>query len=294
MKEAFWMAYSASARARGGDFLAGLRRFAANRAALAGLLILAFVALVGLLGPALYPVDPFAIVATPMAPPGPGAPLGADYLGRDVLAGLIDGARVTVFIGVSAALCTALIGTLIGATAGFYGGKVDAALMRLTEFFQVLPPLLLSMVLVTLFSPSLFVVILSIGVVNWTGTARVVRAEFLRLKRQDFVLAERAIGSGNTEIIFRVILPNALPSLIVVITLQIGVAILFAAALSFLGLTDPNVMTWGLMIGESRPYIWETWWAVSFPGLAIFLTVLAVSLFGDGLNEALNPRLRRR
>ncbi len=281
-------------RKPGSGFSQGLRRFAENRAALAGLIVLLLIALMGFIGPLVYPVNPFAIVATPMAPPGDGAPLGADYLGRDVLAGILAGARVSLFIGISATFCTAIIGTVTGSIAGYYGGKADTILMRITEFFQVLPPLLLSMVLVTLFSPSVLTVILSIGLVNWIGTARIVRAEFLRIKGEGYVLAERAMGAKNGRIIFRVILPSALPSLIVVTTLQIGIAILFAAALSFLGLTDPNVMTWGLMIGQSRPFIWQTWWAVTFPGIAIFMTVLSVSLIGDGLNEALNPRLRPR
>ena len=177
--------------------------------------------------------------------------------------------------------------------AGFYGGWVDAVLMRVTEFFQVLPPLLFAMVLVTMLSPSLVTVALSIGLVSWPGVARLTRGEFLKIREREFVLAARSIGARNRRIIWRVILPNALPSLIVTATLTIGVAILFEAGLSYLGLSDPNIMSWGFMIGSSRDYIFESWWAVTFPGIAIFLTVLAVSLVGNGLTDALNPKLRQ-
>jgi peptide/nickel transport system permease protein len=220
--------------------------------------------------------------------------LGTDYLGRDVLASLIHGGRVTLMVGVVAAMLSVSIGITLGASAGFYGGRVDAVLMRITEFFQVLPALLFAMVVVTLFSPTLVTVTLAIGVVSWTGTARLTRAEFMKIRNLEFVRAERAIGARNARLIWRVILPNAFPPLVVSATLAVGSAILFEAGLSFMGLSDPNLMSWGLMIGSSRPYILTTWWAVTFPGLTIFVTVLAVSLIGDGLNDALNPKLRER
>ena len=166
--------------------------------------------------------------------------------------------------------------------------------MRITEFFQVLPALLFAMVVVTLFSPTIVTVTIAIGIVIWPSTARLTRAEFMKVKGLDFVRAEQAIGAGNPRIMWKVILPNALPPLIVSATLAVGGAILFEAGLSFLGLGDPNQMSWGLMIGSSRQYILTSWWAVAFPGAAIFVTVLAVSLIGDGLNDALNPKLRER
>ena len=166
--------------------------------------------------------------------------------------------------------------------------------MRITEFFQVLPALLFAMVVVTLFSPTLLTVTVAIGIVSWTGTARLTRAEFMKIRGLEFVRAERAIGAGDARIIWKVILPNAFPPLVVSATLAIGVAILFEAGLAFLGLGDPNQMSWGLMIGSSRQYVLASWWAVTFPGAAIFITVLAVSLIGDGLNDALNPKLRER
>jgi peptide/nickel transport system permease protein len=220
--------------------------------------------------------------------------LGTDYLGRDLLIGLVYGGRATLLVGVVAAFLSVFIGIVVGALAGYYGGWIDEALMRITEFFQVLPTLLFAMVLVTLFSPTLWTISIAIGVVSWTGTARLARGEFLRLKQLDYILAERVIGAGNGRIIWRVILPNAVAPLIVSATLAIGTAILFEAGLSFLGLGDPNNMSWGLMIGNNRPYILAAWWAVTLPGVAIFLTVLAVSLIGDGLNDAFNPRLRER
>jgi peptide/nickel transport system permease protein len=268
--------------------------FARNPSAVAGVLLLAAILAVTIFGPMAMEADPFEIAGAPMTPPGADALLGTDYLGRDVLTGMVYGGRATLLVGVVAAVLSMAIGLTVGALAGYYGGWVDETLMRITEFFQVLPTLLFAMVLVTLFSPSLATIAVAIGVVSWTGTARLARGEFLRLKRREYVLAERVIGAGDARIIWRVILPNALAPLIVSATLAIGMAILFEAGLSFLGLGDPNIMSWGLMIGSNRPYILTAWWAVTLPGAAIFLTVLAVSLIGDGLNDALNPNSRGR
>lgn len=271
-----------------------LRVFARNPSALAGVLLLAVILAVTIFGPMIMQADPFEIAGAPMTPPGADAMLGTDYLGRDVLTGMVYGGRATLLVGVVAAVLSMAIGLTVGALAGYYGGWIDETLMRITEFFQVLPTLLFAMVLVTLFSPSLATISVAIGVVSWPGTARLARGEFLRLKRREYVLAERVIGAGDARIIWRVILPNALAPLIVSATLAIGMAILFEAGLSFLGLGDPNIMSWGLMIGSNRPYILTAWWAVTLPGAAIFLTVLAVSLIGDGLNDALNPNSRGR
>lgn len=271
-----------------------LRVFARNPSALAGVLLLAVILAVTIFGPIIMEADPFEIAGAPMTPPGADAMLGTDYLGRDVLTGMVYGGRATLLVGVVAAVLSMAIGLTVGALAGYYGGWIDETLMRITEFFQVLPTLLFAMVLVTLFSPSLATISVAIGVVSWPGTARLARGEFLRLKRREYVLAERVIGAGDARIIWRVILPNALAPLIVSATLAIGMAILFEAGLSFLGLGDPNIMSWGLMIGSNRPYILTAWWAVTLPGAAIFLTVLAVSLIGDGLNDALNPNSRGR
>jgi peptide/nickel transport system permease protein len=235
------------------------------------------------------------MVDEPLLRPGEGGHLlGTDNLGRDLFIAIVYGARVTMAVGGAAAGITLFIGLTIGAMAGFYRGWVDEVLMRVTEFFQVLPPLLLAMVLVALFSPTLETVAISIGVVSWTGVARLARAEFLRLREQEFVKAARSIGARDRRIIWLVIMPNALPPLIVNAALTVGIAILFEAALSFLGLSDPNVMSWGKLIGDNRDYLLDAPWTVTFPGVAIFLTVLAMSLIGDGLTDAFNPKLRER
>ena len=272
-----------------------LRMFLRNPSAIVGLVLLFFVLAIAIAGPWVFPADPFEIRTAPLTPPfSEDAWLGSDYLGRDVLTTLIYGGRATLMVGGVAATLSVIIGITLGAFAGYYGGRVDAVLMRITEFFQVLPALLFAMVVVTLFSPTLITVTIAIGIVSWTGTARLTRAEFLKFRGLEFVRAERAIGARDARIIWKVILPNALPPLIVSATLAVGAAILFEAGLSFLGLGDPNQMSWGLMIGSSRQYVLSCWWAVTFPGLAIFVTVLAVSLIGDGLNDALNPKLRER
>lgn len=274
---------------------AAFRMFIRNPSAVAGLIILGIVILVSVIGPWLYEVDPFDIVAAPMTPPlDEDAWLGTDYLGRDVLTTLIYGGRVSLVVGLVAALLSVAIGITVGALSGYYGGRIDDVLMRITEFFQVLPSLLFAMVVVSLFGPTLTTVTIAIGIVSWPGTARLTRGEFLKYRGLEFVRAERAIGARDGRIIWKVILPNALPPLVVSAALAVGIAILFEAGLAFLGLGDPNVMSWGLMIGSSRQYVLSSWWAVTFPGLAIFVTVLAVNLIGDGLNDALNPKLRER
>ena len=236
------------------------RAFVANPAALAGLVMLGAMVAAVIVGPGLYGVDALEIVAPPLSAPDGEALFGTDYLGRDILAAVL------------------------------LGGRVDAGLMRVTEFFQVLPALLFAMVVVMLFRPSLVTVALSIGIVSWTGTARLARAEFMRLKGLEFVEAARAEGATDLRIVFRVILPNGMAPLIVSATLAVGAAMLFEGGLSFLGLGDPNVITWGRMIGQNRSYLLDAWWTVTFPGLALFVTVLSVALLGDGINDALDPR----
>ncbi len=269
--------------------------FRRDHAAMAGLLVLMLVLIAGLAGPYVYSGDPFEMVWAPFTTPGTdGFVLGTDYLGRDLLVMLIHGARVSIAIGLSAAFLTVVIGITVGALAGFYRGWVEELLMRLTEFFQVLPTLLFSMVIVALFGASLPMITLAIGIVSWPPVARITRAEFMRIRELEYVTAARACGVSNVKIILQVILPNALPPIIVQAALMVGSAILFEAGLSFLGLTDPNVVSWGQIIGSNRQYILDSSYTVTIPGLAIFVTVLAISLVGDGLNDALNPKLRKR
>lgn len=265
-----------------------------NAAAALGLGLLASILGSAIVGPAVYRTDPWERVGRRFEPPASRFALGTDHAGRDVLAGMMTGARTSLLVGCAAAALMLLIGVSIGAAAGYWGGALDEALMRITEFFQILPAFLFAMVLVSILSPRLVTIILAIGVSNWPGTARLVRAEFLSLRERDFVAAARALGVGDARIIVREILPNALPPVIVNASLTVGTAILFEAGLSFLGLQDPNVMSWGYMIGSSRLYLREAWWTVTFPGLAILAAVLSLSLFGDWLNDMLNPRLRER
>lgn len=271
-------------------------QFLRNKPAVAGLVLLIVIVGFVLYGHFLFNADPYRIVWGPLTAPGEreGIPLGTDFLGRDIFVLLLKGGGPTMAVGLSAALLTVVIGIAMGALAGYFGGWVDDLLMRLTEFFQVLPALLFAMVLVTLFAPSLVTISFAIGIVSWPGTARLTRAEFLRIRELEYVTAARSIGAGNSRIIWKVILPNALPPLIVSAALTVGVAILFEAGLSFLGLGDPNTISWGQMIGQNRNFLLEAWWPVAIPGLAIFFTVFAVSLVGDGLNDAFNPKLRSR
>ncbi len=271
-----------------------VRLFCRNYTALFGLIVVIIFIFTGIFGPFLMPADPFEPVAPPLTAPGEYGLLGTDYLGRDVFTGIIYGTRLTLVIATAATLVTVLIGITVGAIAGFYGGLIDNILMRITEFFQVLPPLVFSMVLVAVFSTDLVVVVLAIAVTTWTTEARLTRAEFLKIREREYVLSAKAVGARNWRIITRVILPNAMPPLVIAITLRIGITIIYEAALSFLGLTDPDTMTWGKMIGLSRDFFFDAWWTVTFPGLAILLVVLCIALIGDGLNDAFNPKLRGR
>jgi peptide/nickel transport system permease protein len=273
-----------------------LKMFLRSPAAIVGSCLLLLIMVFTFVGPHLYRVDPLEMVSTPFMEPftEEAAWLGTDQLGRDVLAGLVNGGAMTLAVGALAACLSLLIGITLGAVAGFYGKWIDLLLMRVTEFFQVLPALLFAMVIVTLFAPSIATIAIAIGVVSWTGVARLTRGEFLRLKTLEFILAERAAGAKTSRLIWRVILPNALAPLLVSATFAVGAAILFEAGLSYLGLGDPNVWSWGRMIGDGRQYVLDAWWVVTWPGLLIFLTVLSITLVADGLNQALNPKLRDR
>ena len=269
--------------------------FIANRAALVAMVVLMAIILAAIIGPMVYKTDPFEMVWAPFTPPGTeGFILGTDYLGRDLLAGLLHGGRVSITIGLVAALMSVFIGISFGAFAGYYRGYVEEVLMRITEFFQVLPTVLFSMVIVALFGASLQMITIAIGLVSWTAVARITRGEFLRIRELEYVTASRSAGATDLKLIFQVILPNALPPIIVQAALMVGSAILFEAGLAFLGLSDPNVVSWGQIIGSNRLYILDASYTVTVPGLAIFITVLAISLIGDGLNDALNPKLRSR
>lgn len=266
-----------------------------NRAAVLGLVLLGAVLLLTCVGPLVYPVDPFEMVAPPMSAPGEyGLICGSDYLGRDIFAGIIAGGKATMAVGGFATLVTLCIGITIGALAGYRQGIWDELLMAGHGILSGVA------------SPSacdgcggpVQPLADQRGRIHrhceLAAGRRVTRAEFMRIKEMDYVAAARTMGAGNATIMCRVILPNAIPPLVIVATLTISSAILFESGLSFLGLGDPNIMTWGMIIGSNKDYIMNSWWAVTFPGLAIFLVVLAIGLIGDGINDAFNPRLRRR
>ena len=271
-------------------------KFSHNRGAVIGLVLMAIVCLVALLAPLVFPESPWKMVQRPFLPPFENGAflLGTDTLGRDVAAGLAHGARISILVGFVSTLVALLIGVPIGALAGYNGGLVDDALMRLTELFQTVPSFALAIVLVAIFQPSVVSIIGAIAVVSWPPVARLVRGEVLSLRTREYVEAATVVGQSHLTIIVRQILPNALSSIIALASLMVATAILLESSLSFLGLGDPNVMSWGYMIGASRTVIRQAWWLSFFPGLAILLTVLALNLIGEGLNDAFNPRLVRR
>ncbi len=273
---------------------AALARFARNKLAVVGAALLACLLLLVALSPLLYPGDPFRLAGPALQPPGRAFLLGTDTLGRDVAAGIAHGARTSLLVGICATLAAIVFGTLVGGLAGYHRGTVEGVLMRLTEFFQTIPSFVLAILIVAILSPSVTTEILAIATVSWPAVARLVRGEFVSLGAREFVLACQGLGAGDARIIFRHLLPNCMSSVIPVGSLLIGTSILLEAGLAFLGLGDPNVMSWGLIISAGRSVLRSAWWICTFPGIAILVTVLAINLAGDGLNEALNPRLRER
>ena len=268
------------------------RRFLRRRSTAIGLCILVVVTAVALFGPSQFPQGPFSMVAKPFMPPSGDYLLGTDMLGRSVMAGIVYGARTSLVIALSATALAILLGAFIGALAGYYGGWLDEALMRFTETFQTIPFFIFAILLVAVLAPSVGSVVTAIAVVTWAPMARLVRGEFMALRNREFVQACVGVGMGDVRIMLGQILPNCLPSIIVTGSLMVATAILTESALSFLGLSDPNVMSWGYMIGAGREFLQRAPWLCAIPGVAILVTVLAVNLVGDGLNDALNPRLR--
>jgi peptide/nickel transport system permease protein len=269
-----------------------LRAFLRNPTFIAGLLILGFFVLVALFADVLVPGDPQDMVAQPLLWPGddPQYLLGTDSLGRDVLAQLVYGTRASLLVGVAAAAIGLAIGMVVGSLAGFFGGWVDTLLMRFVELFQTTPTFLLVIVILVIVEPSLPTIALAIGLASWPTVARLVRAQFRSLREADFVMAARSLGYSRARIIVQEILPNALPPVIVAASVMIANAILTEAGLSFLNMRDPNIISWGGMIGDGRDQLRTAWFLTALPGAAIALAVLSLNLVGDGLNEILNPR----
>ncbi len=261
-----------------------------------GAVLLLTLAIIALFGPTLRPGDPWDMAGAPTLWPleDAGYPLGTDLMGRDIATGLISGARVSLLIGLVSSALSAVLGVTIGALGGFYRGWVDSLLGRITEVFQTVPKFVLAVVLVALFKPSVTTEVIAIGIVSWPATARLVRAEFMRLREREFVLAAETMGMSDWRLIFTQILPNALPPVVVVSTLTVANAIQTEAALSFLGLGDPNVMSWGTIIGAGRDQVIDAWYLCALPGAAIVIAVLAFNLLGEGLSDAVNPHLKQR
>ena len=271
------------------------QRYKRNKSAVFGLGVILLVIIMAVTANFLYPFDPFRLAGKPLSGPGMnGFLLGSDSLGRDVAAGIVHGAKTSLLIGLIATLVAVFIGIVFGAFSGYYGGRLDDFLMRVTEVFQTIPSFIFAILLVAIMKPSIVSIVIAIAVVSWPGVARLVRGEFLALKNREFVQACHTLGMNDLRIMLREILPNCMSPIIVIGSLMVATAILIESGLAFLGLGDPNIMSWGFQIGAGRTMLRSAWWVCTFPGVAILITVLAINLVGEGLNDALNPRLRER
>lgn len=273
-----------------------LRRRSTVRAVLApvsgkaGLGLLLITLGTALIAPRFVTTDPFALSGPPLAPPTAAHLMGTDALGRDLLSGVVHGARASLMIACAVAVVAAACGVGIGLAAGYRGGFVDDVLSRATELFQAMPRLFLAAVVIALFGPGVDRIILTLGLTSWPVLARVVRGEVLSTRTADFVQAAEALGASPRYIAWRVLLPNALPSAAVMLGLLFGQVLLIEASLGFLGLSDPNTLSWGLLVGESQGFLRVAWWLAVFPGLAITVAILAFNLLADSLSAALGGR----
>jgi len=272
------------------------RAFSNNRAAVAGLIVIVGLYYVALITPLVTPADPFVqgnLLTERLLPLSAAHRLGTDQYGRDVLARLLYGARISLTIGFVAVGISVSIGTLVGATAGYLGGIADAVIMRFVDMIISFPRLILLITIVAVFDRSIFLIVVVLGLTLWPGTARIVRGEVLSLREREFVQAAQALGYSKRRIIMRHLIPNALGPVIVAATLGIGDTIVLEAGLSFLGLgVSAPTPSWGSMVADGREYLLSAWWLSTFPGLAIVFAVLSFNLVGDGLRDALDPRLR--
>jgi peptide/nickel transport system permease protein len=270
------------------------QQFRRNRAAELSLyLIIAFI-LAATLAYQLSPYDPFALGDDTLITPRGDHWMGTDDLGRDTLSRVIHGSRVPLLVGFLATAASMALGILIGSLSGYFGGRTDVVLMRVTEYVLVVPRFFLALLVIAMLGTGIEKIILVIGILGWPEVARVVRAQFLTFREREFVIAARAIGASHAKVIFREILPNAIPPAVVVASILVARAILLEAGLSFLGLGDPNLISWGSLLSEAQERISVSVWLALFPGLAISLLVLCINLFGDGINDVLNPKLRKK
>jgi peptide/nickel transport system permease protein len=272
------------------------RYFKRNRLAVGGLIVIVIMFLIAGFAFFLAPYDPGKTdVSLKLTPPSVRYYLGTDQLGRDVFSRMLYGSRVSLSVGFVAVAISIFIGILVGSLSGYYRRWIDSVLMRFVDIMLCFPSFLLILTVVALLGPSLFKVMVVIGITSWMGTARFVRAEFLSLRERDFTQAARALGVKDRRIIFRHILPNALAPVFVTATLDVASAILVEAGLSFLGFgAQPPAPSWGNILTEGRTYIFDAWWLTVFPGMAILITVLSFNLLGEGLRDAIDPRLRGR
>jgi peptide/nickel transport system permease protein len=273
-----------------------LKRFLRHPSGVIGATVLIVVVLMAVTAGIFFPDSPWKMVARPNTWPftRPGLPLGTDSMGRNLLASLMYGARVSLLVGLAAAVVAVFVGTIVGAVSGYYGGRIGDFLMRITDAMQTVPSFLAAILIVGVVGPSLGTIIVSIAIVSWPMVARLVRAEFLRLRGLDFVQSCLVMGMSDARIILTQILPNCLSPIFVSTSLLVATAIIIESGLSFLGLGDPNVMSWGALIGNGRSVLRLSWYITLIPGAAVVLTVLALNLIGDALNDVFNPRLRSR
>jgi peptide/nickel transport system permease protein len=269
-------------------------RFRRHRAGVIAVVLLAISLFLACFGPRLAPFDPRHMSWDTLQSPGRNHPFGTDNLGRDVLSQVMHGIRSAMVVGLTAALVSTALGITIGALAGSAGGSLDSLLMRFTDGFMVIPSFFVLLLVASIYGSSLLLIAIMIGLTTWPTTARVVRMQFLALREREFVTAARALGAGNARVVLRHLLPNALPSVIVMAALRGSGAILQEASLSFLGLGDPNIISLGQMLMNALQYMQLAWWPAVFPGFCIFVLVLAFNLFSDAMNDALNPRFARR
>lgn len=269
-------------------------RFMRNPLALSGGLVIIVLFVVAALAPLISPADPNLIdTANILAAPSAHHLLGTDELGRDVFSRMMYSARISLLVGFVAVGISTIIGIMIGAVSGYYGGWVDGVLMRFVDIMLCFPTIFLILAVIAILGQSIIIIMVVIGVTSWMGLARLVRAEFLTLKERDFVMASKAVGARDARIIFRHILPNAMAPVMVSAVLGVGGAILIESSLSFLGLgVPPPTPSWGNILTTGKDNIEIAWWLSLFPGMAILITVLGYNLLGEGLQDALNPRLK--
>jgi peptide/nickel transport system permease protein len=264
-----------------------LRRLVRRRAGVVGIVLTGAVVAVGLLAPVLAPFDPFAVVGPSLSPPSAAHPMGTDALGRDLLSGVVFGARTSMLVAGLVGLLVLLIGVVVGTVSSYLGGWVDDALMRVTELFQVLPRFFLAIVVIAFFGASLGLLVLVLGLTSWALLARVVRAEVLSLKEREFVEAARASGASGARIVVQEILPNALPAGLAFLGLILAQVLLIEASLGFIGLGDPNVVSWGYLASQAQRFLRVAWWMSVFPGAAIAVAVLGLNLLSDAVTDVL-------